>query len=304
MANPIVTSIKGYVDQEANKEHLIASTVLGAKSASLFTLQTGVKGPTAINLLTTDVVFGDGSTCGFEDAGTSTISQRQITPAVMKVNMGFCDRNLLQTFAQYQVKLQAGLETMPFEEQFTSDIVANVKNKLEKIIWQGDKTKEPTHFDGILKIAETAAAPTLTGPFTSAWDAVKAVYKGLPEAAHADDTAIFVAASVFRALVQELVDKNLYHYKESDETMAITLPGTNVTVYGVTGLDPGAEGVPYNIFASRLSNLFYGTDLSGSEEEFKIVYDEVKEQFLLKILFSAGVQIAFPDLTLRANYTV
>ena len=305
MANPIVTSIKGYVDQEANKEHLIASTVLGAKSASLFTLQTGVKGPTAINLLSTDIVFGDGSVCGFEDAGASTISQRQITPAVMKVNMGFCDRNLLQTFAQYQVKLQAGLETMPFEEQFTSDIVKNVKNKLEKIIWQGDKEKEPTHFDGILKIAEKADAPTLTGKtFSSAWDAVKAVYAGLPEAAHDDDTAIFVAASVFRALVQELVEKNLYHYKESDETMSITLPGTNVTVYGVTGLDPGAEGVPYNIFASRLSNLFYGTDLSGSEEEFKIVYDEVQEQFLLKILFSAGVQIAFPDLTLRTNYTV
>lgn len=302
MANPIVSTIKGYVDQEANKEHLIASTVLGAKSASLFTLQTGVKGPTTINLLSTDIAFGDGSTCGFEETGTAVITQRKIEPAVMKVNMAFCDRNLLQTYAQYQVKLQAGLETMPFEEQFTSDIVANVKNKLETIIWQGDKIKEPTHFNGILNIAESANAPTLAGAtFTSAWDAVTQVYLGLPADAQADDTAIFVSATLFRKLVQELVAKNLYHYREDDTTMELVLPGTGVKVYGVRGLD--GTTVSYNIFGTRLSNLFYGTDLSGSEEEFKIVYDEVKEQFLLKILFSAGVQIAFPDLTLRASYT-
>lgn len=302
MANPIVNTIKGYVDQEANKEHLIASAVLGAKSASLFTLQTGVKGPTTINLLSTDISFGDGSVCGFEETGTASITQRKIEPAVMKVNMGFCDRNLLQTFAQYQIKLQAGLEKMPFEEQFTSTIVTNVKNKLETIIWQGNKTKEPTHFNGILKIAEDAKAPALTAAtFTSAWDAVTQVYLGLPSDAQAEDTAIFVSAALFRKLVQELVAKNLYHYKEDDTTMELVLPGTGVKVYGVCGLD--GTDVSYNIFATRLSNLFYGTDLSGSEEEFKIVYDEVKEQFLLKILFSAGVQIAFPDLTLRAHYT-
>lgn len=302
MANPIVNTIKGYVDQEANKEHLIASAVLGAKSASLFTLQTGVKGPTTINLLSTDISFGDGSVCGFEETGTASITQRKIEPAVMKVNMGFCDRNLLQTFAQYQIKLQAGLEKMPFEEQFTSTIVTNVKNKLETIIWQGNKTKEPTHFNGILKIAEDAKAPALTAAtFTSAWDAVTQVYLGLPSDAQAEDTAIFVSAALFRKLVQELVAKNLYHYKEDDTTMELVLPGTGVKVYGVCGLD--GTDVSYNIFGTRLSNLFYGTDLSGSEEEFKIVYDEVKEQFLLKILFSAGVQIAFPDLTLRAHYT-
>ncbi len=298
MANPIVNSIKGYVDQEANKESLIAKTVLGAKSASLFKLQTGVKGPTTINLLTTDVKFGDGSVCGFEDAGTSEISQRKITPAVLKVNMGFCDRNLLQTYAQYQVKLQAGLETMPFEEQFTSDIVANVKNKIEKMVWQGDSTGAETAFDGVLKIAKADGATVKTLSATDAWGAVTEVYLALPNEAQADDTAIFVSASLFRQLVQTLVAKNLYHYDEKDTSMEITLPGTGVKIYGVTGLD----GADYNIFATRLSNLFYGTDLAGSDEEFKIVYDEVKEQFLLKILFSAGVQIAFPDLVTMAKF--
>lgn len=298
MANPIVTSIKGYVDQETNRESLIAKTVLGAKSANLFTLQTGVKGPTAINLLTTDVKFGDGNVCGFNDAGSSTVSQRKITPAVLKVNMAFCDRNLLQTYAQYQVKLQAGLETMPFEEQFTADIVKNVKNKIEKMVWQGDSTGAETAFDGVLKIAKADGATVKTLAADNAWGAVSEVYLSLPAEAQSDDTAIFVSASLFRQLVQTLVTKNLYHYDEKDTAMEITLPGTGVKIYGVTGLD----GADYNIVATRLSNLFYGTDLAGSDEEFKIVYDEVREEFLLKILFSAGVQIAFPDLVTIAKF--
>lgn len=297
--NPVVTSLKGYVDQETNKEQLIAKTVLGAKSASLFTLQTGVKGPTTINTLTSDVVFGDGSVCGFEDAGTATISQRKITPAVLKVNMGFCDRNLLQTYAQYQIKLQAGLETMPFEEQFTSEIVNSANNKLETMVWQGDSanTAGNKEFDGILKIAKADGALTVTGKKTAVWAAVQAAYAKLPEDAIADDTVIFVASDLFRALVQELIAANLYHYNESDSTQEITLPGTNVRVIGVRGL----VGAASQIVAGRLSNFFYGTDLDGSSEEFKIVYDEVKEQFLLKILFSAGVQIAFPNQVVVAT---
>ena len=70
MANsPIVTSLPTYVDQ--NRLPLIAKAVLGAKTASLFTLQSGVKSPTALNLISTDVVFGDGSTCGWNEAGQS-----------------------------------------------------------------------------------------------------------------------------------------------------------------------------------------------------------------------------------------
>ena len=49
MANSYnVTSLENYVEQK--RPELIAKAVIGAKSANLFTLQTGIKGPTALNL--------------------------------------------------------------------------------------------------------------------------------------------------------------------------------------------------------------------------------------------------------------
>ena len=53
MANPVVNSLPAYVEQQ--RLPLIAKSVLGAKTASLITLQTGVKGDTAVNLVSTTV---------------------------------------------------------------------------------------------------------------------------------------------------------------------------------------------------------------------------------------------------------
>lgn len=290
--NPIVTSLKGYVDNETNKNQIIAKSVLGAKTATLLTLQTGVKGKTKINLLDTDVVFGDGTTCGFESAGSATVSQREIDPAVLKVNMEFCAREFLGTFKQYEVKLSAGYldQEIPFEEYFLNHITDKVKYAVEEMIWQGDSSQATPQFDGLLKILAADGALTATKGATIN-ESILNTYAKLPEEAHADDTVIFVAAPLFRAWVQELVANNMFHYNPNDTEGQYTLPGTNVKVISVNGLK--TTGV--DIVAGRLSNMFYGTDLDNSEEDVAVVYDERTETMLVKILFSAGVQVAYPE---------
>lgn len=91
--SPIMTSLPEYVEQ--HRLPLIAEAVLKAKSASLFNLQTGVKTTAALNLLSTDAEFGDGSTCGWDEAGTSTLSQRNIETGQIKINMAYCDKDML-----------------------------------------------------------------------------------------------------------------------------------------------------------------------------------------------------------------
>jgi len=66
------TSLTSYVEQR--REPLIQKAVISGKTLDLINIQTGVKGSAAINLLTTDVAFGDGSVCGWNEAGTSTVS--------------------------------------------------------------------------------------------------------------------------------------------------------------------------------------------------------------------------------------
>ena len=80
-----VSTLTEYVDEQ--RLPLISKAVLGSKSAKLFNLQTGVKYKSKINLLSTAVTFGDGSNCGFDAAGTSTLSQREIEAGLVKVNM-------------------------------------------------------------------------------------------------------------------------------------------------------------------------------------------------------------------------
>ena len=293
MANsPIVTSLPTYVDQ--NRLPLIAKAVLGAKTASLFTLQSGVKSPTALNLISTDVVFGDGSTCGWNEAGSTTLSQRILTPAALKVNMAFCDKKLLDKWANYQVLVAAGSKTLPFEEDFVTSITASVDEKLEQMIWQGDSTKSGVNeFDGMIKILEASGAGTVKVAIakgTASYDAIKSVAAAIPNESYAEDTVIFVGMEIFRKFIAELVAANLYHYNPNDKEGEYTLPGTALKVIAVNGLNGTNK-----IVAGRLSNMFYGTDLAGDEEVYKLWYSEDNREFRLVIEFIGGVQVAYPD---------
>lgn len=293
MANsPIVSSLPTYVDQQ--RLPLIAKAVLGAKSASLFTLQSGVKGQTALNLVNTNVVFGDGSVCGWDEAGTTTLSQRVITPAALKVNMAFCDKKLLDKWANYQVQVAAGSKTLPFEEDFVSSITDSVNAKLETMIWQGDSSSSTAEeFDGVVTILSATGSGVISVPITAgtnAYTAIKAVVAAIPNEVYGENTVVFVGMDLFREFIQNLVTANLYHFNPNDKAGEYLLPGTEVKVIGVNGLNG-----THKIVAGNLDNFFYGTDLAGDEEVYKLWYSEDNREFRLAIEFTAGVQVAFPD---------
>lgn len=293
-----VSTLTTYVDEQ--RLPLIRKAVLAPKSADLFNLQTGVKSKAALNILTTEVVFGDGSTCGWNQAGTNTLSQRDIEVGKVKVNMNFCDRVLLDYWAGYQVKVAAGKETLPFEEQFIADIIGHVNEEVEKAIWQGDKNSEDsdfdqnlTIFDGILTIlaAEddviTVAAVADNNVAQEIYDA----YVHIPlEILHT--ASIVCGEDTFRAYIGELNVANLYHYDPKvDEGMSIIIPGTSTRIYGV----PGLNGTGKVVAGDLKGNFFYGTDLEGDQEVFDLWYSKDNQEFRLAIKFNAGVQVAFPD---------
>ena len=298
MANPIVSTLPEYVDQE--KIGLIAKSVLGARTASLINLNTGIKDAATVNLMETDVEFGDGSACGWTAAGSATLSQRKIQTGQIKVNMAFCDKALLKTYAQHQVKIAAGQKTLPFEQEMVEAILKDIQAKLEKAIWAGDTASEDANldkFDGLIKIIDAAGAKdaSLVGG-ESMYEAIKKVNLALPAEARAEDTVIFVGEDVFAKYVDELVDKNLYHYSADNDGKSYKLPGFDVTVEAVPGLNGSNR-----IFAGRKSNFFYGCDLAGDAETFELNYSKDNREFRLVVEFNAGVQVAFPDQIVKAT---
>lgn len=285
-----LTGLTTYIDER--RLPLIAEAVLKSKSAALLTPQTDVKWKSALNLVNVAPVLQDGSTCGWNAQGDAELSQRVITAPMIKINQSFCHKDFLKYWTGYEVRVGVGEEKLPFEEYFTSLIVENVKAANEKLIWQGDEDSEDENLnktDGFLKLIAADSTVVTAATATKAYDAIKAVYMAIPEKV-LDKAVIFVGADVYRQFIQEMVDKNLYHYSANNTDQEFIFPATNTKVIAVNGLNGTNK-----IVAARLENLFIGVDMMNDAEKFEMWYSKDNDEFRLAIQYNLGVQYAFGD---------
>lgn len=293
-----LTSLTDYVAQE--RVPLIAKTVLGAKTASIITTQLGAKGPTNLNLLNSTVYFGDGSACGFTDSGSTNFTVRQITPASIKVNLSFCEKEMVDKWMQSQIKIAAGTQVLPFEAEILDNVIANVNANLETAIWQGNTGSTNANlnkFQGFIELLTSGAGVTFVSGLTSitktnVMSIVDSMFLGLPTAIlDKSDVVIFCGPDTFRFYVSALRDANLFNYNyDMNNVMELVIPGTSIRLISVNGLAGTSK-----LYGGQLSNFFYGTDLSGDQEKIKFRYSDDDENFKLSIYFTAGVQVAYPD---------
>lgn len=291
-----LTGLTTYVDQNVNE--LISKASTGAPSLKYFRIQTGVKGKTAINLLNTTISLGNGRACGWNEAGESTISQREINPWVAKINQSYCDKAMIDYFMDSEVNIAAGRQNLPFEEKFIADVIKHVNEEVEDAVWNG-LTIGATKYDGLLDILAGEGVVKATVGATQ-FETVKNVYKAIP-AAVLKDSAIFMGLDAYRELVMELVEKNLYHHPAYDnaDVFEMILPGTATKVIGVPGLN-GTQAV----VALPLSETVYGVDMQNDKETFKFWYSDDNQEYRLAINFNGGVQVAFLDNAVIAKAEV
>ena len=291
-----LTGLTAYVEEQ--RLPLIRKTIFAAPSTKYFNLQTGIKHSAALNILNTDVVFGDGATCGWNESGSTAFSQRVLEVGNFKVNMSFCDKAMLKYWTGYDVRVAAGQKSLPFEEDFVNGIIDGVRVKLENLIWQGVKATDG--MDGLLTILAAESASTIQPTLASGdtiYDKTLKVYKAIP-AGKLEAASIFMGVDSFRDLVLELTAKNLYHYNpEVDSALEIILPGTSTRVRGVAGLNAQKA-----IVAADAENIYFGVDMEGDEEKFDLWYSQDNQEFRLAINFNAGVQVAFPDEVVIASW--
>ena len=253
MANINTSALSTYVEE--HNIPLINQIVLGGSIIQDLTVQPGVKTKARIHYLSTDPTFQDGSACGFNAAGTAALTEREIETGLVKVNMEFCQKELLGKYAEYLVKISAGAEDLGFEKELVDSIIANIQKKLEVKIFQGDKDYGD-QFDGLIKVAKTAGVSedALTKS-DGAYANIKQVYMSLPEEAIEKGATIYVSPATYREFTQELVAKNLFHYAGPVDAYPteIVFPGTDTKVKKAAGL----AGSDY-IFAGVSKDWFYG----------------------------------------------
>ena len=302
-----VSALAAYTNEHAMD--LIIKSVAGGRLANYANIQDGVKGPTTINILSSDVVFqADG--CSRSADGTTTLSQRTITPGAVAVHEDLCMSDLAAKYTA--TMLRQGLtnekEEVPFEELYFAEKVQKVQKAIEIADWQGDTasgTANLARYDGLNKII--AAASAVNGNPTSITQAtgitssnVIGIFTGMAELMpedimDADDLKLYCGMDSFLKYQKAIADGNYFHYVvEGGYTAELPLIGfPNVTVCATPGLSGLTAG---NCFLMRASNIYIGVDLPNEEsDDVRSWYDDNTRLYKVTMAFRRGVQVAFPD---------
>lgn len=301
----VITDLPDFT--QVNREEIIRKIVLEGNSISRMTKQTGIKKDATINYLDVDPKFQSGATCGFTASGDTTLTQREIKTGAIKVNLEWCPETLLGKYAEYLVEVSAREgQSLPFEDYILELAANRINAKLEKAIYFGDtdsRDEDLKQFDGLVKIAkdDSNTVKVTVAEGSNYYDAVKQVLLSIPEDV-ADKAAIFVSPAFYRGYLQELVEKNYFHYDPRTEAGdEIVIPGSDVKLIKTPGL-ASSDATKY-IIAADPKELVYGCDLENAREVFDLWYSKDADTFRLKALWNSGVQYMFSDRVVLGSYT-
>lgn len=281
-----------------HKDELLTKAILGANTLDHVELMLGVKYKEALNYLDSTVVLADGSQCGWNPQGSDTITERTIEVVPLTVNKEYCFKDFRKYYMNEQLLFDAGKETLPFEEKFAEGNIKAINAELEKQIWMNVKGEDDKLFDGFVKIigdAEGSKKVELEAGYT-AIDVIDKTYAAITPVMLLQNVTIFVSHSTFRNYIQALNAVCCANRPIIDaNTDSMEYPGdSRVKIVPVSGLE-GADATKVLAVASPEENLVYGTDVDGSENDFRLWFDEKESKFLFRVLFNAGVQYKFDD---------
>lgn len=293
-----VLALGSYTKENAND--LIFKQIALGTTASLMTMQPGIKSAETINIVASRAVWQAGGSCGFNASGDTTFSQRTLTVGKIKLNMKWCEKDLEPKYLQGAMKAGSTYDMLTFESQIIGDIVQNISKDLEVAIWQGDTASADVYlnkFDGLIKIINAASNEITATPV--AWSvansrtALQNVYASLTDDMLANPKLkVFMGLSEARDYRMKLGIDNLYHITGAEGKLY--LENTDVEIVPVLGLSGTKK-----IYAIATDNMVLGTDLANEQEKFDLFYAKEADEIRFVDEFKYGVQIAFPDQVVK-----
>jgi len=299
-----VASLTNYVNEQSTD--LISRLYFEKTSSDYFTLQSGVKKTDALHLLAVTAFPQDGSGCSPTASGDVVFSNRDITVGQITYFSGFCMKDLIPKYTQ--ILLRAGnaeTEEMAFEAEVADSIIKTIMEHNEVADWQGDTASGNVYinrYDGLIKIIDaattavdgnTSAATAITSGASGNVDSlVNAMANARPaKVKSALNQVLFVGQDTFDKYVDTLNAKNLFNVDATSwANYSVSIPGKNITLVGVVGLD-GTD----RMFLGTQENFFLGFDLQNDEEEFDMWYEKKDDKVYYRVKFKRGLQVAYPN---------
>jgi len=300
-----LSGLATYTDEAKND--LIRASLLEAKTLSMITVQPGIKSSAAINILSSNPIWGVGA-CGFSNSGTTSLTQRNISVCDIKKNESICINDLEAYWVQSRMKPGSYNEEIPFEEMYSEEVAGQTAKFIEQLTWQGNTSTGSGNLalcNGLLQVIDGASG-VVTGSTATAYTSsniiaeVDAMVAAIPaDVIAADDLVLFMGYDLYRTWSTALRNANLYAYSGAENQggdFTQMVPGTNVKVVGVGGL----VGTDRMILA-ELKNLVGGTDLLEDKEQFRIFYSADNDEVRVIQKFKLGFQVAFPSRIVKNN---
>ena len=299
-----VSGLTDYV--KTNQDILVKGVVLGTvKGDTIPRLrkQFGVKTKEMLNILDVNPALQSGAACGWAASGSTEFSERLIETAQIKAQDEYCEKTLLGKVVEFATTARAD-DNRPFEGVILDEVVGKINEKMEKLVWQGDKTGNGDLIDGFLTQAlgaDSASTITVTGSSaTSVSERVEAVIMALPEEL-LDKATIFISPASFRKLAFELQKAYKYNanlYDADVEDKDILYPGSEVRIHKTMGL-MGSD----KLYASAYDNMVYGCDLENDQEKVRAFEDQKNGTWCYDIQWNAGVKTIFPDFVVVGDFS-
>lgn len=284
--NFIVDSLPAYVQE--NKDMLLKNFALAGEGIrKRISIQTGIKSSARLNYLEIVPEFQQGGDCAFTPQGAVELTQRTIETTPTKINLELCPQTLRGKFAEFLIKNNATDQELPFEAYIVEGLVNEINKQMEVEFWSK-----------ILQVAEESPLSATTSD--SAYESIKNVYFAMPEEVLEKGGEIYVSPAMYRQFLQELVDKNFYHYASAEEAapQEFYLPGTDVKVVKSYGMPTGS------VIGTFAKNLFYGCDMENDDETIEIWWSKDDRNIKVAVEWNWGAQIAFLDMVVRGTANV
>jgi hypothetical protein len=292
-----VSALPNYVDQE--KDQLLVKQVTEAPSLAYLNVQTGIKGTEALKIMDSSIVYQDG-TCGMTPATGAAFTNRNITVHPIGYMKPFCNEDLVGKWTQNVLRpgMQAQNGQMPFEEAFVAHVTNLNSFEVEKLIWRGDRdagSGNLAYANGFIKNVTVAGGAVDLGSdtitTTNAFNKFREKYAAMPiEITEAEDFTFFVGREHFLALINNMIDLNLFHFDPTEMMnrgdFSFPTIGRVVRVTGLSGTG--------KIFAGKASEFIVGTDLESDFDDLNIFYDEKDDKIYARAKFRLGTQVPFP----------
>ena len=299
-----VASLTNYVNEQSTD--LISRLYFEKTSSDYFTLQSGVKKTDALHLLAVTAFPQDGSGCSPTASGDVNFSNRDITVGQITYYSGFCMKDLIPKYTQIMLRAgNAETEDMMFEAEVADSIIKTIMEHNEVADWQGDTASANVYinrYDGLIKTIDaaatavsgnTSAATSITSGASGNVDSlVNAMANARPaKVKSALNQVLFVGQDTFDKYVDTLNAKNLFNVDATSwANYSVSIPGKNITLVGVVGLD-GTD----RMFLGTQENFFLGFDLQNDEEEFDMWYEKKDDKVYYRVKFKRGLQVAYPN---------